>query len=289
MNFIYIVSLPRSGSTLLQRLINSNENSVTLPETWYLISQNIFLANKEGSLETGFYVNKNALTSFCENLEINGQVLFKSSVEKYRQILSQNKFKKYTYFVEKTPRNILLIDNIYESLEEKDKIIILRRNPNAVFKSYLKYFDSFPYLKAYKFYKEIKNYSRIIENFDNSNKDKTKVLSVDYESLIDGSDETIIILQNFLGFNLNKNNLSLEYNLKSKKFHGDVSGLSHNKISKPKKNNELAIKILSVFFFKKTSIFLKIIIFPLVLPSFVVYKINPRIMKLLVTKNTFTH
>jgi len=289
MNFIYILSAPRSGSTLLQRILNTNINTCTLPETWFLLSQNLFLANNNGSLETGFYVNKNAITSFCENLGITSQDLFKLSIENYRQLLSNNLLNKSSYFIDKTPRNILLIDNIYKSLEDNDKIILLKRNPNEIFKSYLTYFDSFPFLKAYKFFKEIKSYSTIIENFDNSKKDKTKVLSIDYNFLVNNSDEAILLLQNFLGFHLDKNNLSLNYNLKSKKFHGDISNLHQKNIIKTKKKKGILLNIITAFFFERVSIFQRIITLPLILPSFIVYKLNPRLIKLLFKKNVFTH
>lgn len=284
MNFIYIISLPRSGSTLLQRLINSNEKTFTLPETWYLLSQNIFLANREGSLESGFYINKNALGSFCENIGINCQTLFNTSVEKYRQLIFDNPLGQASYFIEKTPRNILLLDNIYESLEDNDRMILLKRNPKDVFKSYLNYFDHFPYLKAYKFFKEINHYITILENFGN----KPNVLIITYEDLIKNPDEVTLKLQKYLGLNLN-NYLSNVCNQKSKTFHGDVSGLHQIKVTNPKKKKGVLMNLLANFFFGRTSPSLRILIFPLIIPTYLVYSFNPRIIKLLLKRNTFTH
>lgn len=288
MNLIYVISLPRSGSTLLQRILNTNKRFCTLPETWFLLSRNVFKINKHGSLQTGFYVNKNALSAFKKNAKISEQFFFNQSVKEYRNYLKIN-FPSKDYFIEKTPRNILLIEEIFNSLQTNDKIIVITRDKKNIFKSYLNYFDRFPYLKAYKFWNEIEYYDEILEHFISKNNHDSRVLKISYEELIKNTDITISRLDNFLDFKFDQKHLYTFSPKNQEKFFGDKKNIHSTSVIIPDEKKLVFMNLIVDIYTKKTSFFLRILFLPFILPSYLVYLINPRLFRLMIKPNTFTH
>jgi len=139
-NIIFIFSLPRSGSTLLQRLLASHLKISTVSEPWLLLP--FIYANKHSGTLTEYNHGwaSDALKDFI------GQLPGKEN--DYYQELGKFAFSLYNkisnpdtkYFIDKTPRYYLIIPQIIKLFPEA-KFIFLFRNPLQVLASVIKSFN----------------------------------------------------------------------------------------------------------------------------------------------------
>ena len=134
-NLIFLISQPRSGSTLLQRMLSVHPKIHTAAETWLLLYP--FYALKHTSLETeyDFALSKQATTDFLNSLP-NGLDEYYSGIRRMALYLYEQELANSNkiFFLDKTPRYYLVIPEIIKAFP-KAKIILLLRNPLAVFVS----------------------------------------------------------------------------------------------------------------------------------------------------------
>src|SRR3990172_3386954 len=121
---IFIISQPRAGSTLLQKLISNNEMVDTVSEPWLLLP---LLHNYKPELIRAKYNSKLAIEGFTDYLKkkrLNG--LFKMELKRLiLELYTVN--KKEQYFIDKTPRNYEILPEIIEFFP-KAKFIVLKRD-----------------------------------------------------------------------------------------------------------------------------------------------------------------
>ena len=138
---IVIAGLPRSGTTVLQKMIASDKAVYTEPETW-LIPLTL------GGIEKSSHSNVGLETSRIQSKRFQGfdRFLVESLVDYFRETAKRNACKVY---LEKTPRNYFFIHQI--SQDPKALTIVLVRRPRRIIASFIKYFfnNSFRYLNGY--------------------------------------------------------------------------------------------------------------------------------------------
>ena len=149
-NLIFLISQPRSGSTLLQKILGNHKDIETVGEPWILLPGliNNFSGNIQSNITPfGSYTANKAISYFekeIENREKNHKNALKSYyLEKYKGVLGK---KNSRYFLDKTPRYYYIIEEIRE-LFPGAKIIILLRNPIAVLNSIINTWTKSNYLK----------------------------------------------------------------------------------------------------------------------------------------------
>jgi len=134
-NLIFLISTPRSGSTLLQQMLGGNPEVHTLPEPWIalpslytLYSRNI---DRRHNTEYNLYWARTAVKGFIEHLP-GGEETYLSGIRKmYAHLYGsalEGTGKKI--FLDKGPRYFLIIPELYKVFPEA-KYIILFRNPLA--------------------------------------------------------------------------------------------------------------------------------------------------------------
>lgn len=134
-NLLFVFSLPRSGSTLLQRSLAAQEGVFTAPETWMLVK---LMAGMSGISEYseygGMWANKGA-SEFYNNERLGKRKTLSILGESYLAMLRET-FPEHAgkYFIEKTPRNSLIVDSIIEAFPNA-KFIFLWRHPAAIIHS----------------------------------------------------------------------------------------------------------------------------------------------------------
>ena len=131
---IFIISLPRSGSTLLQRLLTSNDAFDSCAETWMLLP--LFYATSMYSVFAE-YGHTNAVKGIREFIDLlpDKELTFHQSIkELYLDLIGKVSPSNDIYFIEKTPRNALIIDDLLETFKES-KFIFLWRHPGAIVSS----------------------------------------------------------------------------------------------------------------------------------------------------------
>ncbi len=133
---IFIFSLPRSGSTLLQKIIASSDKVDTASEPWLLLP--ILYSQKETGIVTEYSHEHSllALDAVRDKLCAKGvdyDNLVREYVEKLYEGLSKSGTK---YFLDKTPRYYLIIEEILRTFPNA-KVIFLFRNPLSQLASHL--------------------------------------------------------------------------------------------------------------------------------------------------------
>lgn len=125
---VFIISLPRSGSTMLQRIISSHSAVDTFAEPWLLLPL-IYGLLKDKGIRTIY--GQKASKKFV------GQILASDGCDKlYLKIKNAASALypdfKSKYFVDKTPRYYLIAPEIKKIFPDS-KVILLYRNPVHVF------------------------------------------------------------------------------------------------------------------------------------------------------------
>ncbi|MEP5568777.1 MAG: sulfotransferase [Halioglobus sp.] len=132
---IFLFSLPRSGSTMLQHLLGSAPEIGTLGEPWFLLP---LLGGTDPSLVSAKYdtaLAEDAMGEFRKSV-VNKAVFEDAKVAYmdtvYREALTAT---GTMFFLDKTPRYIYVIDEIIRLYPEA-KFIFLARNPASIISSY---------------------------------------------------------------------------------------------------------------------------------------------------------
>lgn len=137
-NLIFLVSQPRSGSTLLQLMLSGSSEIATTTEPW--IALHPIFALRDGVIDTKYGANiaKAALLEFLKESGVGTDFYNKQISTLLLALYNQAiRHQGKRYFLDKTPRYYNIIDDLHE-LFPKAKFIILLRNPLAVLNSILK-------------------------------------------------------------------------------------------------------------------------------------------------------
>jgi hypothetical protein len=277
MNIIHIFGLPRSGTTLLQKLVATSNSTVTLPETWFLLSLNMFESSSHGYNEIGYSACKRG----CSDFNKNNTTLFAKKYSLYKEILTEQ-FNENDFFIEKTPRNIIIGDEIIKNLDKDDKVLFLKRDLQSNFESYLEYFDSFPYMKSYKFYKEIIAYNKKMESLIFQ---YPKGLVVSFDDLKSNPQNESENISQYLGVN-DVDYLNLNTNVVKKGAFGDQKMRNSKSIKKDKSKRSKAINLISKFYFERKFSFLGFFNYGL---SKIIFRFNLNLLVYIFKKNRFIH
>ncbi len=137
-NLIFIISQPRAGSTLLQRILGNHSDIYTVSEPWLMLYP-LYALRPEGYLsEYNEQWARVAVRGFLSVLPggIDDYVegLRRMYSHLYQQALARSGKR---YFLDKTPRYYFIINELYHTFPNAHYIILLR-NPLAVLCSVLK-------------------------------------------------------------------------------------------------------------------------------------------------------
>ena len=135
---VFVFSLPRSGSTLLQRMLATHPEIATASEPWILLPQLYALRETGDVPEYGHRTAARAIADFGDSLP-GGRY-------HYIRLLAGWVFGFYhrgggyaTWFLDKTPRYHLIVDEIM-ALFPDARFVFLWRNPLAVAASMIESF-----------------------------------------------------------------------------------------------------------------------------------------------------
>lgn len=199
---IFIFSQPRSGSTLLQKIIMSNNKISSFAEPWFLLDL-INMQYKEKNLS--LYSNEtcvDAINDIINNLP-NKQNDFDSYIKQFSINIYSNLSKNDDiYFVDKTPRYFLIIDDIIRIFPDA-KFIFLFRNPLSIYSSILKTFNKNKFNKIYKSNIDLYDGPKLLsEKYIQYQKQSFKI---NYENLVNNPESILNELFNYLELDFDKN------------------------------------------------------------------------------------
>jgi len=194
-NPIFIIGIPRSGTTLLSNMLNVIDAIHFPEETHFFIQKNRYDKHSnyfKNKISFGdFYFSKRRMYNrnlSLSNTMVNKFNLLPSYKEKFEFVLALKGQKKDAVLCEKTPIHMDCIDDI-KSIYPDARFILMIRDPRDIFNSLLKvkWRFVFPYRERIEQYKKLLSISRL-EN----------VYSVKYEDLITNPKKELIGICDFL-------------------------------------------------------------------------------------------
>jgi LPS sulfotransferase NodH len=124
-----VLALPRSGSTLLQRLLASHPDVATTPEPWLALAP-IFALRTHGHAAYGQRTAARAVNEFCTRLP-GGQGQYLRETGRWLQRLYAAAAGGRPVFVDKTPRHYLIATQLAQALPDA-RFVVLTRHPLAM-------------------------------------------------------------------------------------------------------------------------------------------------------------
>jgi hypothetical protein len=135
---VFILSLPRSGSTLLQRMLATHPEVATASEPWLLLPQLYALRDRGATAEYGHRTAARAICDFADSLP-GGRDDYLAEVRRSALALYERAAGDAAWFLDKTPRYHLVVDEI-GALFPDARFVFLWRNPLAVAASMIESF-----------------------------------------------------------------------------------------------------------------------------------------------------
>jgi hypothetical protein len=128
---IFVLSLPRSGSTLVQRVLAAHEGVSTAPEPWIVLPQVYALRGRGVYAEYGHALAARALRDFAGRLP-EGEATYWAAIRgAIERLYAAAAAPGDRFFVDKTPRYHFVVDELFALFPEA-AFIFLWRNPLAV-------------------------------------------------------------------------------------------------------------------------------------------------------------
>ena len=194
-NVIFIACQPRSGSTMLQRMLGGHDEIYTTSEPWVMLPGAFSLRDDGRSRYNSSIANK-AIESFSTEA-LDGR-------EEYIRLLRNHYTSIYnralenrgeTYFLDKTPRYYYILKEI-EKILPNSKIILLVRNPVSVLSSIINRWVGNRWLNLKNFKDDI---FRAPKNIAYANKNLKNTTLVRYEDLIVNTEKNLGRILQFCG------------------------------------------------------------------------------------------
>jgi hypothetical protein len=134
---IFIISQPRSGSTLLQRVLAGHPDIQTSAETWLLLHPLYALKSEGLTTEFNHRWARCGVAEFLDNYT-DGEEIYIKGLREWARVIYTNAMDRSgkSFFLDKTPRYFFIIPELWRVFPEA-KFIFLIRNPLAVLASEL--------------------------------------------------------------------------------------------------------------------------------------------------------
>jgi hypothetical protein len=131
MNQCFIISLPRSGSTLLQRLLAAHPRIQTVGEPWLALPFAYALREQGARAEFSHRSMAQGINGFIEALPGGSSTYFREAGQMMERLHAAMATEGRDWFLDKTPRYFLILDELV-AMFPNAKFLVLQRNPLAV-------------------------------------------------------------------------------------------------------------------------------------------------------------
>ncbi len=195
---IFVISPPRSGSTLLQRMLGSHTDIFTHPEP-HIISPLAHLGYYHNVDKAPYdHINAaQAIREFVEDLP-DGEQDYLKACRAYTDVLYGRMLEKSgkKMFLDKTPANALVL-SFLTGLYPTSYYLVLTRHPLAILSSYANSFFEGDYQSAVAYNNILGRYIPAMARF--MRQSKIKILPVCYEQLVNNPERSMSEIFSYLG------------------------------------------------------------------------------------------
>lgn len=196
-NLIFLISQPRAGSTLTQRIFGAHSLIHTQSEPWIMLHP--LNALKSNNIHTAYDMDLyiKGARDFINHLPTKEtsyrDIISEAYQSLYNSILAQN---KKNLFLDKTPRYYYIIEELFEYFPNA-RFIFLWRNPAAVLTSIIQTWSKADWYRLSEWKDDLLLAPQLMLNGINQLKNKSFVLK--YEDLLSNPDIQIKKACNFIG------------------------------------------------------------------------------------------
>jgi Sulfotransferase family len=191
---LFVLSLPRSGSTLLQRMLSTSPAVATASEPWLLLPQVYALRQDGARAAYGHRTAARALTDFADSLP-GGRDAYLEEVRRMALAVYARAAGDAEWFVDKTPRYHLIVDDLMAMFPEA-RFIFLWRNPLAVAGSIIESFGAGRW-NLDRYDGDLRD--GLVRLVDAHERHDPRATAVRYEDLVAEPEETVGRLLAFVG------------------------------------------------------------------------------------------
>jgi hypothetical protein len=192
---VILFSLPRSGSTLLQRILSVDENISTVAEPWVLLPLVYALRHEGIYTEYSHKWSSQALEDLLGRLPRGKQDYLECLGEAMTLLYAKLSDEDARYFLDKTPRYALIAEDVIDMFGN-GKFIFLWRNPLAVVSSMIETWSNGRW-NLYIFKVDLfDGLERLIDVYQ-ANRETT--LAVQYEALLQSPEQELGRVMHYLG------------------------------------------------------------------------------------------
>lgn len=182
---IFLLSLPRAGSTLVQRVLATNPEIATGSEPWLLLPQFYALRARGVYAEYGHALAARGIEDFC-GLVPGGMDTYRAAIARFAtDLYSQASQPGARYFLDKTPRYHLIANELLGAFPQS-RVIFLWRNPLAVAASMISTWGGGRWTIHRHRIDLYDGLSSLIRAYDTH---QGRAIAVNYESLVCGSQD----------------------------------------------------------------------------------------------------
>jgi len=208
-NLVFIISQPRSGSTLLQRVLAGHPDIQTSAETWLMLHPIYGLKPYKIDVEYGGRWAASAVKEFLENYTADGTDVYDDAIRAWAQVIYAAALDHggKSLFLDKTPRYFFIIPDLYR-LFPKAKFIFLLRNPLAVLASELKTYVKDDWTVLGLFRPDLVDAPQLI--LDGIQAVGKNAIVVNYENFVSDPDKQLRLLCSALEIEFHESMLSYE-------------------------------------------------------------------------------
>ena len=222
MQALFIFSLPRSGSTLLQRILATHGEIATASEPWFLLPY-FYTLRAEGVYSV--YSHRHmvqALEDFWQRFP-NGKEDYLAELKDFvLRLYTKAAGRDVRYFLDKTPRYHLIVEDIIHTFPE-GKFVFLWRHPLAVAASIIETWSPDLDWNLYRYKVDLyEGLGNLISAYE---KHRTNVHTLCYEKLITNPEEECNKLFNFLSLTFSPETLKNFANVNLNGIMGDGTGV----------------------------------------------------------------
>lgn len=176
---IFLLSLPRAGSTLLQRLLCQHADIASTPEPWIAIPPFYALKSDGVGSVYGHSALCNAVSGFVDALPAKRTDYLNAASHFLQQLYNLASPPGSRYFLDKTPRYHLIVDDLMEAFPDA-KFIFLWRNPLAIASSMMQTWGHGKW-NLYMFWVDLyQGIDALVSAFEQN---KNRAIAVRYEDL----------------------------------------------------------------------------------------------------------
>jgi hypothetical protein len=213
---IFLLSLPRSGSTLCQRILSTSSEIVSTNEPHILIPL-LFSIKDQGVLSTYSHVYTTwAIEDFCQDLP-KGIDDYKAEIRQLTLNLYQKAMHhKARYFLDKTPKYHFIVEDLFEIFPDA-KFVFLWRNPLEVIASMINTWGGGRW-NLYYFYIDL---FQGLDNLVNASKQHAEnSICINFEDVVQKTEDTFEKVFQYLDLPYDPSQISKMANIK---FNGRIT------------------------------------------------------------------